>query len=79
MMIKDLEVSKELSREELAAVRGGSTNIGVAGGAAATQFGLLNFASPQTVVSMPTIVQPNIEVDINLAQLLGSIGTVGQL
>jgi hypothetical protein len=31
------------------------------------------------VVSMPTIVQPNIEVDINLAQLLGSIGTVGQL
>jgi hypothetical protein len=78
MMIKDLEVSKELSRKELATVRGGADNLGVAGGATAFQSGLLLLGSPQIVTNLPTIVQPNIDIDLNLAQLVGSIGTVGQ-
>jgi hypothetical protein len=77
MMIRDLEVSKELSRKDLAAVRGGF-NFGAQGGQQVGQFGLLNFASPVIALNMPTLVQPNTDVNINLANLLGSIGTVGQ-
>jgi hypothetical protein len=77
MIIRDLEVSKELSRHELAAVRGG-VNLGYQGGQSVGQFGLLNFASPVIAVNVPTLVQPNTDVNINLANLLGSIGTVGQ-
>jgi hypothetical protein len=77
MFVKDLEVSKELSRKDLAAVRGGF-NFGYQGGPVASQAGLLNFASPQTVVSAPTMPQVYTNVDINLANILGSIATVGQ-
>jgi hypothetical protein len=77
MLIKDLEVSKELSHKERAAVRGGF-NLGYQGGQSVGQFGLLNFASPVTAVNVPTLVQPNTDVNINLANLLGSIATIGQ-
>lgn len=77
MMIRDLEVSKELSRKDLAAVRGGF-NFGYQGGPVASQAGLLNFASPQTVVNVPTMPQIYTDVDINLANILGSIAAVGQ-
>lgn len=53
MMIKDLEISKELAREELSAVRGGS-NFGYIGGQQANQAvaggGVL---SPTTAVNAP--------------------------
>lgn len=77
MMIKDLEVSKELSRNELAAVRGGF-NFGVQGSQYVGQTGLLNFASPVTAVYVPTMPQIDTSVNINLANMLGSIGAVGQ-
>jgi hypothetical protein len=77
MMIKDLEVSKELSRKELAAVRGGF-NFGVQGGQTVGQAGLLNFASPVTAVNVPTMPQTYTEVNINLANILGSLAAVGQ-
>lgn len=77
LMIKDLEVSKELSRGDLAAVRGGF-NFGVQGGQTASQAGLLNFASPVIAVNTPTLSQVSTNVDLNLATLLGSIAAVGQ-
>ena len=53
MFIKDLEVSKELSRKELAAVRGGF-NFGIQGGQTVYQAGLLNLASPVTAANAPS-------------------------
>jgi Iap family predicted aminopeptidase len=53
MMIKDLEVSKDLASEELSAVRGGANSI-VQGGQyapVAVQGG--GFFSPQVVTSVP--------------------------
>jgi hypothetical protein len=79
MIIKDLEVSKELSRKELAAVRGGSTNLAFVGGAAAFQGGLLNIGSPQTVSNSPVVAQPNTELDINSAVIANSLAAVFQL
>ena len=79
MMIKDLEVSKELSRNELAAVRGGSTNLAFVGGVAAFQSGLLNIGSPQMVSNSPVVAQPNTELDINSAVIANSLAAVFQL
>jgi hypothetical protein len=80
MMIKDLEVSKELSGKELSAVRGGAgLNFGVQGGVFASQGPGLIFGSPQTIVNVPTQVQTNTEVEINLANILGSIAAVQQV
>ena len=77
MLIKDLEVTKELSRKDLATVRGG-LNIGIQGGQTVSQAGLLNFASPVTAVNTPIMVQTDTAVDLNLASILGSIAAVGQ-
>jgi len=77
MIVKDLEVSKELSRKELAAVRGGF-NVGYQGSQFVGQSGLLNFASPVTAVYVPTMPQIDTSVNINLANMLGSIAAVGQ-
>ena len=54
MMIKDLEMSKELDRDALSAVRGGY-NIAVQGGQHAPQSigGGLSFFSPTTAVNAP--------------------------
>ena len=83
MMIKDLEVSKELAREELCAVRGGS-NFGFVGGQSANQtvFGGGLF-SPTTAVSAPvnapSLTQidndPLTLVDIDTTNVVGSAFT----
>ncbi len=77
MMIKDLEVSKELSRKELAAVRGG-VNIGIQGGQFVSQAGLLNLGSPVTALNAPTMSQPNTDVEINSAVIANSLAAVFQ-
>jgi hypothetical protein len=77
MFIKDLEVSKELSRKELAGVRGGF-NFGIQTGAVAYQAGLLNVGSPQSVVSAQSMPQTYTDVGINTANILNSLALVGQ-
>ncbi|MFA7387138.1 MAG: hypothetical protein WCZ87_05700 [Thiohalobacteraceae bacterium] len=84
MMIKDLESSKELARDELAAVRGGF-NVGYVGGQQANQLvaggGIL---SPTTAVNAPVnapvLVQmdndPATLVDIDTTNVLASVGTL---
>ncbi len=88
MMIKDLEMRKELAAEELSAVRGGSNSISngdlVAPVAAANGFSV---GSPQTVVSAPVYAPTNVlqdsdtkvDLDNKLANVIGSFGTfIGQ-
>ena len=77
MIIKDLEVSKELCRKELAAVRGGF-NIGIQGGQFVSQAGLLNFASPVTATNAPSLPQNYTDVGINSAVIANSLALVGQ-
>ena len=85
MMIKDLEMSKDLDRDALSAVRGGNaiqqggivapvTNVG----------GGFSFASPTTIVSTPVnaptaVLNDNdlyLDIVNNSATVLGSLGTV---
>jgi hypothetical protein len=88
MMIKDLEMRKELAAEELSAVRGGSNSISngslIAPVAAANGPGVF---SPQTVVSAPVYAPTNVlqdsdttvNLDNKLANVFGSLGTfIGQ-
>ena len=77
MFIKDLEVSKELSRKELAAVRGGF-NFGIQTGAVAYQAAPLPFASPQSLPTAQAMPQSYTDVGINTATLLNSLALVGQ-
>jgi hypothetical protein len=72
MIIKDLEISKELSGKELSAVRGGGTNIGVQGGVVAAQGGL-SFLSGQNIVNAPSQTQTNTEVGINTLTAVQSL------
>ena len=84
MMIKDLEISKELARDELCAVRGGS-NFGFVGGQSANQTviggGLF---SPTTAVNgavnAPTLSQDDSDpftlVDIDTTNVVASLGTL---
>ena len=71
MMIKDLEVSKELAREELSAVRGGS-NFGYVGGQIANQTvtggGLF---SPTTAVSAPVNAPSLTQIDNDPVTVVG--------
>jgi hypothetical protein len=88
MMIKDLEMHKELAAEELSTVRGGSNSISngslVAPVAAANGPSVF---SPQTVVSAPVYAPTNVlqdsdttvNLDNKLANVIGSFGTfIGQ-
>jgi hypothetical protein len=77
MFIKDLEVSKELSRKELAAVRGGF-NVGIQGGQFVSQAGLLNFASPVVATNAPSMPQNYTSVGINTAAIANSLALLGQ-
>ncbi len=84
MQIKDLELSLELSREEQAAVHGGSVsgaNLGLILMGPVSQSGSsgLSFASPVTNVNVqaPTLTQTNVGFDTDIAALIGS--AVGQL
>lgn len=77
MFIKDLEVSKELSRKELAAVRGG-WNFGYQGSQFVGQSGLLNVGSPVSATYAATMPQTDTYVGINTANILNSLALVGQ-
>jgi hypothetical protein len=64
MQIKDLEMSHDLAREELSAVRGGF-NVGSVGGQQANQlvFGGHGVGSPVTAVSAPVNAPSLTQVD----------------
>jgi hypothetical protein len=76
MIIKDLEISKELSREALSAVRGGFNAALVGGQFVASGGGVLNSTS---ATNMPIVAQsevsPTTVVDLNTANVIGSLGT----
>jgi hypothetical protein len=74
MNIKDLAVSKELSHEESAAVRGGS-NLAVLCGPtqSAQNGGGFSFASPVIQVAPQTVTQSDTTVDI--ASVLASMNS----
>jgi hypothetical protein len=73
MMIKDLEMTKELSREERAAVRGGSNFALLVGPSQAAQNGGFSFASPVVQVAPQTVTQTDTTVDI--ASVIASANT----
>jgi hypothetical protein len=85
MQIKDLEMSHELARDELSAVRGGS-NFGSVGGQQASQtvFGGHGVGSPVTAISAPvnapSLTQvdthPVTVVDLNTNNVAGSADTL---
>jgi hypothetical protein len=80
MHITDLDIAKELSQEERAAVRGGAgTNLALlVGPAQVAGNGGFNFASPNIQVAAQIVTQTNTEVDI--ASVLASLNTgIGQL
>jgi len=86
MMIKDLEMSKDLDRDALTAVRGGSNSIEQGGVYApvANAGGGFSFGSPTTIVSTPvnapSAVLNDNDLHLKLANkstsVLGSLGTV---
>ena len=85
MMIKDLEMSKDLDRDALSAVRGGNTiQQGGINAPVANAAGGFSFASPTTIVSAPvnapSAVLNDNDLDLHLANktsnVLGSLGTV---
>jgi len=85
MMIKDLEMSKDLDRDALTAVRGGRNSIEQGGVYApvANVGGGFSFASPTTIVSAPVNAPSAVLNDNDLqlklanktANVLGSLGT----
>ena len=82
MMIKDLEMSKDLDRDALSAVRGGSNSIKQYGIEApvANAGGGFSFASPTTIVSAPVnassaVLNDNdlrLKLDNDYASVVGS-------
>ena len=85
MKMKDLEISKDLDREELSAVRGGNTiQQGGIDAPVANASGGFAFGSPTTIVSAPvnapSAVLNDNDVKLKLANktsnVLGSLGTV---
>ena len=79
LMIKDLEISKELTRDDLSAVRGGS-NFGFQGGQSVSGGSLLSIGSPVTAVNAPSMTQvdfhPVTRTDVNVATVTASLGTL---
>lgn len=80
MMIKDLETSKELTGEELACVRGGFNAALLGGQAIMGGFGIGNTTlGLNTPIVTQVEVAPVTIVDLNLANVIGSLNTgVGQ-
>jgi hypothetical protein len=78
LTIKDLEMSKELNADDLAAVRGGS-NFGFQGGQYVAGGSLLSLGSPVTAVNAPSMKQtdfhPVTHTDLNLATVTASAFT----
>jgi hypothetical protein len=82
MQIKDLERSRELARDELSAVRGGS-NFGSVGGQQANQTvfgGGSSVTAIDGAVNAPSLTQvdthPVTIVDLNANNVVGSAGTL---
>jgi hypothetical protein len=84
MNVKDLDMSKDLSNEERAAVQGGSANFGYIGGPELATYGGNSLFSPNTNVQIDTPVQTQTNVDpttitknvTDTASVLGSFGTL---
>ena len=86
MMIKDLEMSKDLDRDALSAVRGGGNSISQGGiDAPVANIGAgFSFAGPTTIVSAPvntpTAILNDNDLDLDIAtktaNVLGSLGTL---
>jgi hypothetical protein len=78
LMIKDLEMNKELTREDLSAVRGGS-NFGFQGGQTVTTGSVLSIGSPVVAVNAPSLTQTDIHpvtnTELNLASVVASANT----
>jgi hypothetical protein len=89
MMIKDLEMHKDLAGAELTAVRGGNSN-SIRNGDLFAPVVAANgpsVFSPQTVVSAPVYTPTNVlldndvkvDLDTKVANVVGSLGTfIGQ-
>jgi hypothetical protein len=84
MLIKDLEMTKELSGKDLAAVRGGLNFAAIGGpvqqanqaqvsGGGFSLVGPIAISAP-TQVFVPTITQTDTDVDLNLASLTNVLG-----
>ncbi len=77
MEIKDLAVAKELSAEELEAVKGGSNMAFVIGAQQSAGNGGFNFASPNVQIAPQSVTQTDTTVDI--ATVIASANTgIGQ-
>ena len=84
MNVKDLDMSKDLSNEERAAVQGGSANFGYIGGPVLATKGGDSLFSPDTNVQIFTPVQTQTNVDpltitknvTDTASIVGSLGTL---
>jgi hypothetical protein len=78
LMIHDLEMSKELTRDDLSAVRGGS-NFGFQGGQYVASGSVLSIGSPVVAVNAPSLTQtdyhPVTSTDLNLATVVASANT----
>jgi hypothetical protein len=74
LMIKDLDLAKELSREERGAVRGGSNAAVLFGPVQNAQNGGFSFASPVVQVAPQTVTQNDTTVQI--ASVIASAGTL---
>jgi len=85
MMIKDLEMSKDLDRKALSTVHGGHNSIQQAGiGTASVSNVGGGLFSPTTVVNTPISVQTanlndndlNLDIDTKTSNVIGSLGTL---
>jgi hypothetical protein len=83
MNVKDLDMSKDLSNEERAAVQGGSANFGYIGGPVLATEGGNSLFSPSTNVQIFTPVQTQTNVEpvtitksvSDTANVLGSLAS----
>jgi hypothetical protein len=84
MNVKDIDTTKELTKEEQAEVSGGSANFGYIGGPVLANSGGPSLFSPVTNVQIDTPVQTQTNVDPTTitknvtenANVLGSLGTL---
>ena len=74
LQIKDIAINKDLSSEDLAAVRGGSNVAFLVGPVQNTQNGGgFNFASPNVQVAPQTVTQS--DTTVNIASVIASMNT----
>ena len=84
MNVKDIDMTKELTAEERAAVQGGSANFGVIEGPTLSTYGGDSLFSPNTNVQIFTPVQTQTNIDpttitksvTETANVVGSLGTL---